>query len=265
MNGFFKSKLKASLTAFAVVGVTGVALASPAEALQASQINPVYQSAYDETVSGLDTVPDSTSPATYAYYFETKKDHTKINALGLPIALNWAALSPSYTVNLYKVTWGTNTSNAVYTPLATTNFTSSLASSYISKDNYYWIPINPVDLGGASISDSNLTFAIGAVGDYSDTNGIGILTDGSGEFDPNFAWDGSGMNIASSALYGDFPLPIDYVGLDPYTTFGYFNANVSFEKVPGPLPLVGAGLAFGWSRRLKTRMRRATTAISFAN
>lgn len=32
------------------------------------------------------------------------------------------------------------------------------------------------------------------------------------------------------------------------------------EEVPGPLPLLGAGLAFGWSRKLRSRMQLATGA-----
>ncbi len=32
------------------------------------------------------------------------------------------------------------------------------------------------------------------------------------------------------------------------------------EEVPGPLPLLGAGLAFGWSRKLRSRMRAAGVA-----
>ena len=32
------------------------------------------------------------------------------------------------------------------------------------------------------------------------------------------------------------------------------------EEVPGPLPLLGAGLAFGWSRKLRSRVRAAGLA-----
>jgi hypothetical protein len=41
-------------------------------------------------------------------------------------------------------------------------------------------------------------------------------------------------------------------GTDP----GIFGANFS-EAVPGPLPLVGAAAAFGWSRRLRKRVKVA--------
>ncbi|QPN63196.1 hypothetical protein [Synechococcus sp. CBW1004] len=45
----------------------------------------------------------------------------------------------------------------------------------------------------------------------------------------------------------------------PSTVYG--NA---FNAVPGPLPIVGAGAAFGWSRRLRRRVKKASTVASVA-
>jgi hypothetical protein len=36
---------------------------------------------------------------------------------------------------------------------------------------------------------------------------------------------------------------------------GNFIDAVTLREVPGPLPLMGAGLALGWSRKLRSRMR----------
>lgn len=43
------------------------------------------------------------------------------------------------------------------------------------------------------------------------------------------------------------------------TNFGFGNPNstgsITFSAVPGPLPLAGAALAFGWSRKLRSRIK----------
>ena len=42
----------------------------------------------------------------------------------------------------------------------------------------------------------------------------------------------------------------------------YFTANLSFEsdsvKIPSPLPLIGAGAAFGWSRKIRRRINSSS-------
>jgi hypothetical protein len=38
----------------------------------------------------------------------------------------------------------------------------------------------------------------------------------------------------------------------------------AFNAVPGPLPIVGAGAAFGWSRRLRRRVKKGAAAASVA-
>jgi hypothetical protein len=38
----------------------------------------------------------------------------------------------------------------------------------------------------------------------------------------------------------------------------------AFNAVPGPLPIIGAGAAFGWSRRLRRRVNKASTVASVA-
>jgi len=121
MNGFQPTKVKSSLTVLAVLGITGFSLSTPAKAVQPSEIHPVYSTQFDEDIIGFTTAPDSTNPASFAYYFETNKNFSLINALGLPIVNNWASLSPIYDVNLYKVSQA-STINPVFSILKTVTF-----------------------------------------------------------------------------------------------------------------------------------------------
>ncbi|MEB3320912.1 MAG: hypothetical protein VKI63_08240 [Cyanobium sp.] len=50
---------------------------------------------------------------------------------------------------------------------------------------------------------------------------------------------------------------------DPATQAPNFVYGNAFN-VPGPLPIVGAGAAFGWSRRLRRRVKKASTVASVA-
>lgn len=47
---------------------------------------------------------------------------------------------------------------------------------------------------------------------------------------------------------------ISIVISDGWSGTGAFVGTTSFELVPGPLPVLGAGAAFGWSRRLRRRI-----------
>lgn len=84
-------------------------------------------------------------------------------------------------------------------------------------------------------------------------------------FDPQPS-DGSGVDILASN--GDVFLPdrLFTINSGDTVSFGvYTNANTqgrigtltigAFEVVPAPLPLLGAGAAFSWSRRLRRRVR----------
>ena len=59
-------------------------------------------------------------------------------------------------------------------------------------------------------------------------------------------------------------------GLGIFTTNNPFSQapNIiygnAFNAVPGPLPIVGAGAAFGWSRRLRRRVKKGAAAASVA-
>jgi len=46
--------------------------------------------------------------------------------------------------------------------------------------------------------------------------------------------------------------------LDADTKYWYWVLDAPGTEVPGPLPLLGAGAAFGWSRRLRQRVKQAS-------
>ena len=64
-----------------------------------------------------------------------------------------------------------------------------------------------------------------------------------------------GLGFTTTGLLGTWTLqPLD--GSDPYTandTIELVIAAPPSAAVPGPLPLLGAGAAFGWARRLRKR------------
>lgn len=93
-------------------------------------------------------------------------------------------------------------------------------------------------------------YVVGAAGDYLANLDL-------------FAYDGtfatlSGVSfIESRYVLGD---SLQY----PVSTFpvvGYFGGNFSEAPVPGPLPLFGAAAAFGWTRRLRSRVRQASSGL----
>jgi hypothetical protein len=58
------------------------------------------------------------------------------------------------------------------------------------------------------------------------------------------------------------PGPQGGIGRGAYFTYNQDSAQVSgyatAVPVPGPLPILGAGAAFGWSRRLRRRLKRSS-------
>jgi hypothetical protein len=66
-----------------------------------------------------------------------------------------------------------------------------------------------------------------------------------GPFDQRVTW-----NVASGDVLTN--TKISY-------TQGLTQPPVTPDSVPGPLPLLGTGLAFGWSRKLRSRLRLAAT------
>jgi hypothetical protein len=87
-----------------------------------------------------------------------------------------------------------------------------------------------------------------------------ILTNSGGI---SFSFDnGEGLNIYSNL--GGFnvinQLTTTFSGLDGVITSSSLNPVAAPEPVPGPLPLLGAAAAFGWSRRMRRRLKVGTEA-----
>jgi hypothetical protein len=84
-------------------------------------------------------------------------------------------------------------------------------------------------------------------------------------FSPYFLWDidaGKTVALNSEVVYynssaGKWENSAENK-LDPDTKYWYWVLDAPGTDVPGPLPLLGAGAAFGWSRRLRARVRQAS-------
>ncbi len=93
------------------------------------------------------------------------------------------------------------------------------------------------------------------------TNGLEVKLDGSTIF--SLAADGTGLTDTSWTLYSHAYTPatssatIVFTGTGTSDTIGAFVDNVSYSQVPGPLPVMGAGVAFRLSRKLRRRITSA--------
>ncbi|WP_143594050.1 hypothetical protein [Synechococcus sp. BO 8801] len=94
----------------------------------------------------------------------------------------------------------------------------------------------------------------------------------------NLSWSGGSTSLVSS---NGNPAPVDYLFAAGVTSLNVEDiflatgnsavstANNFFsqrpgggpEPVPGPLPILGAGMAFGLSRRLRSRIKASSTAV----
>ena len=245
----------------AVAGAfTGPAAQADVPALTTADVNPVYLSANDEAQSGL-TPPASLLPGSFAFYFDTTEDKT-VNALGFFTVSDWITSSgpDSFDVVLYKWMFD-GMVDTTFTPLAMTTFVRSDANSYLTRNNYYWLPIAPLTLPRSDLDANTEGYVVTAIGDFSAASGLPYFFGGTGSFADGFLFNGNGLNIDSpplpdpANLYSLFPAPLQQgVDINGNPIYGYFSANVSYV-VPGPLPLMGAGVAFGWSRRLRRRLK----------
>ena len=284
MTAFKFSSLIPRLVAVSAVGALTLGAVLTA---QARPLNPVYNSVLDETSEGT---PDGvTSPTSFGYFFDTNDGNLILTRLGIPIFTGWANLPGSPTafpdastfdVYVWRIDGINQPSllpcSAVSTPycqVAKATFDQNQTSSYTQSNGYYWQDITPVDLGKETLSDLNVQYAVAAVGNFSTANGLPTLTGGTGTFSTPFTWTGNGFNystmpvapapVPSDDYTADFPVPWYYTSdpvsaNDPTTFYAYFSPNLSYSYVPSPLPLVGAGAAFGWTRRMRRRIRLAS-------
>lgn len=180
---------------------------------------------------------------------------------------------PQFTVQPFNTALGTLTSTTIVWA-STASFSGTVGAA--------------PGTGGTSFSFGGSYFVDGATygGNGTDDRGGG----NSGEtFSVNIASYGNTDLFPTSnagvtynpAILADFigtnPYPISYLGSNPGSSpyrFDYTNiasgsasftttASVSYDyvaapsaAVPGPLPVLGAGAAWNWSRRLRRRLRR---------
>jgi len=226
----------------------------PAHAISTEYIAPIYNAAFSNNKWGDETQygPAGANPASVGYWFKTDKDYVQVNALG------FAAFQGQWpTANDYKVYLWKYTTSGGYTELASTTFSyaplvNGLNPNYTFKDGYYWKEVPVVSLGVKSSNDPDTWFLTMAEGNYS-TGALPYLAGGTGTFSDVAIFDG---NSYSQTGDSEFPKSQDTL-TDPSTgvpLYGLFNPNVSYI-VPGPLPLFGAGVAFGFSRRMRARIR----------
>lgn len=241
---FAGSSIVSLLTVAAFVGVP-----RPAQA-----IGPAYT-----TTNPTGAYYDAATPASFGFWFDTVSD-VKIDALGFSSQAGWPTGNSSYDVSLWSYTNGGNAPSD-FTLIATRTFTPTVGlPSYWFQDNYFWQSIPIVTLPDSTTGDSAQQngYVLGTTGDFSTKPGNVQYEGGNATFKPDFIGNYGVYNFASDPQ-NFYPIPV-YLPNDPTLENNiYFNANLSiYPPVPGPLPLMGAASAFAWSRRLTSRIRRAS-------
>jgi hypothetical protein len=204
--------------------------------------------------------------SSFGYYFDLNGS-TVIDALGL-----WAQQTPPWTTGDYTVTlWqydavdplNLQPSEISEVPSASVTFTEAEANAnlYPVQGGYFWKPIPLTTLTGTP-GDPRKGYILGVVGTFTSPGQLATITTPVGDQTYNYGFinEGNGYNFATD-LTGFYPVPVFLAEYDddndPTTpdvpVNGYFNPNLSV--VPGPLPVLGAAAGFGWTRRLRKRIR----------
>lgn len=265
--------------AAAAVGAASVVLQGISQPAQAKPITPIYTNPTNDELS-QNTPAGYPTPSSFGYFFDTNVDATLLTALGFPIFDGWADLpgnptqfpqAPTFDVYVWRIDGINQPSLAPcdgstpYCQVAKVTFDQTKTNTYIQKNGYYWQQITPVNLGVNSAASPDIQYATAAVGNFSLADGLPTLVQGTGSFDAAFSWTGNGFNVSSSYFAppndfsADYPVPWNFTSdpasaNDPLTYFAYFSPNLSYAFVPSPLPVLGAGAAFGWARRIRRRV-----------
>ena len=224
-----------------LLGLMAAGLASATLGLAARPAQAIAITAGIDNLSGGTFGPSTAGAYTLGYEFSLSNAAT-VNALG-SYDHNGDGLGGAYTVGLWDVA-GTLLASA------TVGTADQLASSF------RWADISDITLGAGN-------YIVASAGDWGDddfvywnssftTNQLTYVTD---------RW------VRSTTL--TFPyLSQGYAGVAP----GWLGGNVSFASttsttstsVPGPLPILGLAAAFGFSRKLRKRIKlhRGTSAVS---
>lgn len=266
--------LRSAAPALAASSVVFLGTAAKAE----PPIKPVYQTNFLETQ--VNVAPGAPSNGSFGYFFDTNLGNTRLTALGFPFFTGWADTTGSPTqfpnaaqfdVYLWRIDGINQPSLAPcdgstpYCQVAKVTFDQTQTENYTLQDGYYWQKITPINLGKESASSADMQYATAAVGNFSLADGLPTLVGApfGGTFDPAFSWTGNGFNsptpFYTPDFSADYPVPWNFVSdpasaNDPLTYYAYFSPNLSYTLVPSPMPLLGAGAAFGWARRIRRRV-----------
>lgn len=185
--------------------------------------------------------------SSFGFFFDSKTTDP-LDGLGFASQQGWGN-GTSYEVKLwYWNNGGQNPSD--FTEISSRTFTHGQAYSF--QDGYFWQDVDPnISLLDTFTNDPNNLegYVITAIGDFSNSPGNVEFEGGTASFTSKFVPSDplNGFNEQGQAFY---PVPIFDGGVGQN---GYFNANLS--TVPGPLPVLGAAAGFGWTRRLRKRIR----------
>lgn len=237
-----------SLPLFAV-GST-LLLSSPANAFTPSDVKPYIT----RGSVGFSQSAQGTPSQSFGFFFESNSSNNFINALGFSAQVPWLSTNLTYSVQLWEYLTtdpGGPGEATSYTSLAQVSFNPSNPGLLVGTD--YWKELPSRVTLADTLSDPNRGYVISAAGSFANNtdpalkgnlieSGVDVV------LSPLAIFDGAGFNQIG---FAEYPVPVFDPGL--IGASGYWNANFSID-VPGPLPMLGVGSAFVWSRRLKRKM-----------
>jgi len=267
---FIYSRFSEISSLVASVGIA-VLLAQPALAINPLNVKPILRSVSNpqEITGGL----DDNINYSFGYAFDVNQDGWRANALGFGFQNNWlgGSSSSSYQVSLWSVLYEDPEpdsdptvnllASSVFDPsqssLSANLFDSAIGgTSSANQGLYYWLEIPSRNLPKSS-DNPDFYYLIGVSGRFAGTGAILPRAFGALDFTPAVSsYIFEGFNDSNTAFY---PAPIFAFSDSSYKGQGFWNANVSLD-VPGPLPVLGVGAAFGWSRRLKRKLSKRNQA-----
>ena len=153
---------------------------------------------------------------------------------------------------------GFGCSSTVFTANGTPTFNFSGGNGSVTTDNLGLVTLDPNTTSVTAIADSKGSFNGSPLG--------GIPTSGNAPLQTYFS--GSPSISSYQTLYSAQTLPpgasIVWDGLvgqfDPTTLEGEFSIEYEYTggtSVPGPLPILGAGAAFAYSRQIRKRIKQS--------
>jgi hypothetical protein len=256
---FSSRRLSLALSLLAAAGAS-IFGSSPAFALDPKTITPILRSVDGADALGFNVVDGNS----FGFFFDVTGQHVFANALGFGFQPDWYGnpASLSYEVTLWSYVLDPISFFGTYATLASKQFSPTdpevtLADSALPPTgfgNYYWLALDSkIDLPntGPSVDPDDLAgYILGVTGVFDESPGsVLVAAGGTPDFSPFFtSYLFEGYNFPGGE---DAPVPI--YAYAPSSGTGFWNANVSIG-VPGPLPIMGVGSAFLWSRRLKRKI-----------